>query len=479
MKSLFITIAALVSTGIAANASEKSEISKDGVEYSLSGNTATVIGYNKDAIGKNVDIPAIIQDTEDKEYSVVEIESRAFFNCNEMTSISLPTTLTYIGEKAFYGCNSLLSLDLPSSITHMGNNAFEKCLSIESLTLSSSLTEIPEETFKDCYAISSVTIPSSIIKVGKGAFYSCYSMTALTIPSSVTEIGGWAFYGCNHLTTVTIPSSVKEIGESAFWNCTSLETVSISSSVTEIKEGTFYGCHSLASVAIPPAVTSIGERAFEQCMALPYVIIPPAVTKIGGNAFWNCESLATIVSLPTVPPAIESNTFYRLPENTIVYVPAGTLDVYPAADNWTEFHDFRELGTIEMTISASELNMNVDDTTTLTVTVEKAYDVTIISEEWSTSNPDVATVNEGVVTGTGEGTATISYTLIDGTGCPHVISCDVFVEGYAGIEDVAADDYDTPAEYYDLNGKRISSDSLERGIYIKIQGKKATKILVK
>ena len=214
-------------------------------------------------------------------------------------------------------------------------------------------------------------------------------------------------------------------------------------------------------------------------MALPFVIIPPAVANIGGYAFWNCESLTTIVSLPTLPPAIERDTFYRLPDNAVVYVPAGTLEVYPAADCWTEFHDFRELGTLEMTISASELTLNVEETTTLTVTVEKAYDVTIISEEWSTSNPDVATVNDGFVTGIGEGTATISYTLIDGTGCPHVISCDVFVEGGAGIRDMTADEYDIPAEYYDLNGKRITREKLSRGIYIKIQGKKATKILVK
>ena len=132
-------------------------------------------------------------------------------------------------------------------------------------------------------------------------------------------------------------------------------------------------------------------------MALPFVIIPPEVANIGSHAFWNCESLATIVSLSTVPPAIEQDTFYRLPD----------------------------------------------------------------------------------VTGIGEGTATISYTLIDGTGCPHVISCNVFVEGGAGIRDIATDDYDIPAEYYDLNGRRITRETLSRGIYIKIQGKKATKILVK
>ena len=477
MKSILTTIAVLLTSGIAANSATTGIITKDGIEYTLNENYATVTACDKEL--EIVDIPEKISN-EGEEYPVTDIAGRAFFNCNKLTSISMPPSLKHIGEKAFYGCNSLLSLDLPSSITTIDKNAFEKCLSIESLTLSSSLAEIPEETFKDCYAISSVTIPSSVVKIGKSAFYSCSAMTSLTISSSVIEIGDWAFYGCDHLTTATIPSSVKEIGECAFWNCTSLESVNISSSVTDIKRGTFYGCHSLTSIVIPSSVTSISEKAFEQCMLLPLVILPSSVANIGENAFWNCESLATIVSLSAVPPTIARNAFYRVPTDVIVYVPAGTLELYPGADGWTEFHDFRELGTINMTISASQLNLKVEETYTLTVNVDKAYDVTIVSETWTTSNPEVATINDGEVTAVGEGNATITYTLVDNTGCPHVVSCDVFVGGYAGIENAAAeDDIIMKVEYYTLNGVRIDSKNITRGIYIRKQGNRTTKILVK
>lgn len=472
MKSILTTIAALLTASIAADATANGTV---GIEYSIGNDGAVVVGCDNTNI---VDIPETVL-YEGEEYPVIGIAGRAFFNCNKMTSISLPSSLTYIGEKAFYGCNSLLSLELPSSVTTIGQNAFEKCLSIEALSLSSSLTEIADETFKDCYAISSVTIPSSVTRIGNSAFYSCYSMTSISIPTSVTEIGGWAFYGCDHLKTVTIPSSITEIKESAFWNCTSLESVTISSSVKDIKRGTFYGCHSLTSVVIPSSVVNIGEKAFEQCLVLPYVIIPSSVTNIGEDAFWNCESLKTIVSLPTVPPVIERNVFYRVPEDAIIYIPAGTLEQYPVAEGWTAFHDFRELGSLTLKISDSQLNLSPNESSTLTVYVDKAPDMTIVSEAWTTSNPEVAIVDNGMVTAVGNGTATISFILIDGTGCPHVATCDVFVEGYSKVVNAAVDNHDAQVEYYDLNGMRINSETLTPGIYIKKQGLRTTKILVK
>lgn len=289
-----------------------------------------------------------------------------------------------------------------------------------------------------------------------------------------------AFYGCNVLKTVTIPASVRKIEERAFWNCYSLESVTISPAVEEINLGTFYGCHSLTNVVLPTSLTTIGERAFEQCLNLPLIIIPSTVTTIREDAFKNCELLTTIVSLPTVPPAVERNVFYRVPEDAIVYVPAGTLDLYPIAEGWNALYDFRELGTIDLAISASLLNLKVNETATLTVSVDKAIDVTILSEEWTTSNPDVATVEDGLITAVGEGNATISYIVIDGTGCPHVVSCEIYVDGIAGIDAISSDDnHDGPTEYFNLNGVRVNSESLAPGLYIKKSGKRSVKVLVK
>lgn len=527
MKSVLRTIAVFITTSIGIHANATADTDTffiNGIEYCIPENCNYAEVKSCDKELEEVIIPETVKHDE-KEYPVASIGTQAFYNCmltsvtipssvnainswafygcEALRSVSVPSSVTDIGEGAFwncsslesinlsssiidikrgtfYGCKSLTSVEIPASVIIIGEKAFEKCLNLNSVEISPSATIIEESAFQDCYSLSSVTIPSSVITIGKAAFSNCNSMTSVTIPSSVTTIGVSAFYGCDDLKSLTIPSSVTEIGESAFWNCTSLESATISSSVTDISRGTFYGCKSLTSVVIPSSVETIGEKAFEQCMFLPFVIIPSSVNSIGENAFQNCESLTTIVSLPTVPPAIGHNAFYRVPTEAIVYIPAGTLEEYPAAGGWTAFHDFRELGTLTLTISSPQLNLRVNETTTLTVSIEKAYDVTIESETWTTSNPDVATVDDGVVTAVGEGSATISYTLIDGTGCPHVVSCEIFVDGYAAIEEIS--DYEThdiPVEYYNLNGVRIDQDNLTRGIYIKKQGKKTTKILVK
>lgn len=96
-----------------------------------------------------------------------------------------------------------------------------------------------------------------------------------------------------------------------------------------------------------------------------------------------------------------------------------------------------------------------------------------------TSDPEVAVVDNGKVTAVGEGSATILYTVIDVTGCSHVASCDVFVYCGAGIGYIQADGDYTTIEYYNLNGVRVDSESLSPGLYIRKEGKRSTKILVR
>lgn len=475
MRTYLKSTALLISMNFAGLISADASVRINGIDYQTSGETATVTGCDQKI--QSADIPAAIQ-IEGKDYTVVNIQSRAFFNC-EMNSVTIPPTVEFIGEKAFYGCKGLTELDIPNSVTVIQDNAFEKCTSIERLSISSSLSVIAERTFYECYALSSVMIPPSVSVIGKSAFYNCTSMQSLSIPTSVRQIDEFAFYGCDHLPSVTIPSSVEKIGVSAFWNCSSLKSATIPSSVKEIPDGIFYGCKSLTDVIIPSSVTTIGERAFEQCLVLPVIVLPPSVTEIGESAFKNCEKLSTIVSYPPATPTVDRNTFYRVPADAVIYVPAEALGEYPAAEGWNAFHDFRALGSVDLAISSSELNLQVGENATLTVSVNKAYDVAIQSEAWTTSNPYVAAVDNGVVTAVGEGSATISFTVIDGTGCPHSAYCDIFVDGIAGTDNITDGNNSVQTEYYNLKGIRVNHESLAPGLYIKKEGKSNKKILIK
>ena len=193
-----------------------------------------------------------------------KIISGAFENCNNIRNISIPNSVTSIGDRAFYDCSRLTSLTIPSGVTSIGDSAFSSC---------SSLT--------------SVTIPDSVTSIGEYAFSGCSSLTSVTIPDSVTSIEGYAFYYCKSLTSVTIPDSVTSIGRSAFSVCNSLTSMTIPDGVTSIGDFAFADCENLVTVTIPNSVTSIGYHVFYQSRDFRQIIF------IGTRQEWNSISKST------------------------------------------------------------------------------------------------------------------------------------------------------------------------------------------
>ena len=114
--------------------------------------------------------------------------------------------------------------------------------SLQSITIPDSVTSIGDSAFSGCFSLQSVTIPDSVTSIGGSAFERCSSLQSVTIPDSVTSIGGSAFYGCSSLQSITIPNSVTSIGDGAFYCCPSLQSVTIPESVTNIKGNPFFGC---------------------------------------------------------------------------------------------------------------------------------------------------------------------------------------------------------------------------------------------
>ena len=142
-------------------------------------------------------------------------------NLISLTSITIPDSVTSIGNSAFGYCTSLTSITIPDSVTSIGKYAFSGCKGLTSIIISDNVTSISYGAFSGCTGLTSITIPDSVTTIGGEAFLSCTGLTNITIPNSVTSIGSWAFNGCTDLTNITIPDSVTSI-DYAFNGCTNL-----------------------------------------------------------------------------------------------------------------------------------------------------------------------------------------------------------------------------------------------------------------
>ncbi len=319
------------------------------------------IHYHKWDITKAV-IPASIN-YKGCNYRVTRIGAHAFHNCESLTSVIIPSSITSVGEEAFYYCSKLRSVyitDLAAwcaidfskgksmPFNYSAGDLYLNNTKVIDLVIPNNVTAIKNDAFNGCRSLKSVTIPNSVTSIGFYAFYNCSSLTSVTIPNSVTSIGGSAFYNCSSLTSVTIPNSVTSIGGRAFYKCSGLTSVTIGNSVTKIGWSAFTDCTGLTSIEIPNSVISIGSSAFEKCSNLTSVAIPNSVTSIGGSAFKQCNKLIVYTASDVAVPNFSPDSVIKVSQNQLL------LSFYPFSTYAKEYvekgvNDWQQKGEFERT----------------------------------------------------------------------------------------------------------------------------------
>jgi len=186
-------------------------------DFSVEGNNNqyTITGYF--GSGGVVNIPGTIYDGLPFAGTITGITDYAFsaqYSPDVITSITIPSTVTSIGNRIFYTCTALTNVVIVSgtnAATGMGYEAFGECFNLATVDLGNSLTNISDYMFNYCSSLGNIIIPNSVQTIGEAAFFQCTGLTNLTIGTNVIDIGLDAFSYCGGLTNVTIPLSVTNL----------------------------------------------------------------------------------------------------------------------------------------------------------------------------------------------------------------------------------------------------------------------------
>lgn len=190
-----------------------------------------------------------------------------------------------------------------------------------------------------CNMLQKVEIGRGVTGIGSYAFQRCYSLLSITIPDGVTSIGDYTFQYCYSLSSITIPDGTT-FTTGCFSFCCSIKYVSIANGIVRLAGNLFYNGYGLNFVTIPDSITEINTSAFIYCQSLQSIIVPHSVTKIERTAFQYCSGLSELYVKPVSPPKMENaNALGGLLDDCIIYVPAGSLEAYQTATNWSAYAD--------------------------------------------------------------------------------------------------------------------------------------------
>ena len=226
-----------------------------------------------------------------------ETEIIDYPNYTQAESYAVPQSVTSIGEYAFGGdMQSLKNVTIPDTVTEIGNGAFMDFYGLENIDIPETVTEIGDNAFNGCSQLASITIPNSVTEIGASAFRCCSSLQSVNLTEGLKSIGDYAFGGDYELSNVTLPNSLSDISPTAFFNSENFceYLTDASNPYFSVTDGVLYSKDKTELVSYPygkkgneysvlSGTKSIGDYAIV-CNNLDSVYVPQSVGTIGKNS---------------------------------------------------------------------------------------------------------------------------------------------------------------------------------------------------
>lgn len=329
-----------------------------------------------------------------QEFRVTKIENKALLNNSNLTSVSLPSSISVIGERAFGWCKNLSSINIPDSVIYIGTSAFSTT-NISSIQIPKHTIELGSQLCYQCRSLSAInvdienpkfksvdgvlftkdgkelleypngkqtssySIPSGTTKVISRAFDGGNNyLESINIPEGVSECGNWSFMNLSNLKSISIPSSLKTF-KGALSNSSALESISLSSynPYYRIAEGVLYTNKldtliqfpaklKVSELRIPNTIKYIESMAFINSAELSTIHLPNTLKEIGWIAFGNCKKLSSVYSYSTTPIVLNVTGLSDVGKNpAVLYVPIGSKSLYENTSEWKDFTNIVEMTT--------------------------------------------------------------------------------------------------------------------------------------
>lgn len=439
------------------------------------------------------------------------IESNAFNYCHNLFgTITLPSSLESLGYSSFRSCSNLQRVDMTacSSLTEIQGETFNSCSNLEEILLPEKLQYIRDNTFAYCLKLDNLKFPVTLYSIGNSAFNGCNSLSTLDLSACnlLNAINDYAFSNCASLATINLPSSLTSIGGYAFSQCRTLANISATNIVpAHLGDYVFQRVNTEVCILSIPTDSYYDYLTAEQWGAFVQMrkAIAISMNDKGGkleyinNANIEDEDEANTTRTARLSRmkanstekkgaiATDGSSIYVKKNETVSFFISPkvgyevekvlyndkdvTSEVINGIYTTPKVNDKANLNVsfssttpeiTGVTLNKNTLTLAISETEILIATISPA-EVTNKSIIWTSSNPEIATVDDnGLVTAIKVGTTQITATTVDGG---FTATCEITVHVPVGINSATVEEL-----AIHINNNSVIVSGAESGIPVSV-----------